>query len=116
MQSTHGKLDVVFHNLGQARHDNPDINIENWQRVMYYWNIYFHGFNDQYDDIAYVTQRTEIPPGIYDVVVNDTPCLLFAWQYCNESFNNLKGLIVEASNAAMVADAFAKYSAKQEFI
>lgn len=116
-----GRLGVQFFNLGQARFDNnfnnPD-DVNKYQRVKRCWNIYFHGFNDRYDDIAYVKEPTTIEPGIYEVVIEGIPCYLFLWQYESdpEFKNNLKGLIVKVDDRTMVSDAYNKYKAGAYFI
>lgn len=112
-----GKLDVQFFNLGYDRSD-VDGNTEagEYRRVDRCWNIYFHGFMDQFDDIAYVKVTTAIEPGIYEVVTYGIPAILFLWKYTDDHHRDLKGLLVKADDAVRLKNAHVKYTMKKEFI
>ncbi len=115
MQIT-GKLGVQFFNLGHDRNLDDELDASEYQRVNRCWNIYYHGFMDRYDDIAYVKVPTNIEPGIYEVVTYGIPAILFVWMYCNDHTRDLKGLIVKVGDDELMEDALAKYNARKEFI
>lgn len=111
-----GKLDVNFLNLGFDAHGNESLDVREYTRVERCWNIYFHGFMDAYDDIAYVKGKVSIEPGIYEVVTYGIPALLFVWRYTDEHPRDLKGLIVRVGDTKNIEDAYKKYTDNQYFI
>lgn len=110
------KLDVQFFNLGYDLSLDESINASEYQRVDKAWNIYYHGFMDQYCDIAYVKSPTVIEPGVYEITTYGIPAYLFIWKYCNTHPRGLKGLIIKADDVRMLDDAFVKYSENKYFI
>lgn len=110
------KLDVQFFNFGYDRSIDSTADGSKYLLVDRCWNIYFHGFMDQFDDIAYVKVPTAIEPGIYDVVTYGIPAVLFVWKYTKEHDRDLKGLIVKADDAEMLENARVKYTNNQYFI
>lgn len=104
------KLEVEFFNLGYDRSLDESLDPSVYQRVDKAWNIYFHGFMDEFCDIAYVKTPTVIKPGVYEVTTYDIPAYLFLWEYDTTHPRSLKGLIVKADDVRMIDDAFIKYS------
>lgn len=112
-----GKLDTEFFNLGHDAHGSESIDVREYTRVERCWNIYYHGFMDEYDDIAYVKGKVSIEPGIYEIVTYGIPALLFVWRYATEvGQRDLKGLIVKADDTKLIEDAYTKYKTTQAFI
>lgn len=112
-----GKLDVDFLNLGFDTHVNESIERSDYIRVEGCWNIYFHGFMDAHDDIAYVKGKVKINPGIYEIVTYGIPALLFIWQWTNSDHPRvLKGLIVRADDIESINDAYVKYTENQMYV
>lgn len=110
------KLDVDFRNYVKDRTDNPNIDPSQYLRVQRCWNIYFHGFMDEGDDIAYVLERTAIEPGIYEVDVYDIPAILYLWDTHDGHHRPLKGLIVRKGDISGMVDAQQKYDTNKAFI
>lgn len=111
-----GKLDVQFFNFGYDRSIDGTADGSKYHRVERCWNIYYHGFNDRFCDIAYVKETTTIEPGIYEVVTYGVPAILFVWKYTDEHHRDLKGLIVKVGDDKSMQDALAKYTTAKEFI
>lgn len=111
-----GKLNVEFFNHGLDHSKDDKVIASEYHRVDRCWNIYFHGFMDQFDDIAYVKVPTTIEPGIYEVVTYGIPAILFLWKYTDDHHRDLKGLLVKADGGESMLDALAKYNSRQEFI
>lgn len=108
-----GQLAVRFFNYGQDKFERPDdTHAENYQRVKGTWNVYYHGFMDRYDDIAYVKSPTTIEPGIYEIETYGVEAYLFFWQ----GGDRLRGLIVRKEDQAMIEDAYKKYLKGVEFL
>ncbi|ABY63133.1 hypothetical protein ST201phi2-1p307 [Pseudomonas phage 201phi2-1] len=115
MQIT-GKLDVDFLNLGYDRSINENLSGEEYLRVDRCWNIYYHGFMDEFDDIAYVKGNVSIEPGIYEVVTYGIPAILFLWRFTHDHHRDLKGLIVKVGDDDMMKDAYQKWFNHEYFI
>lgn len=111
-----GKLDTQFFNFGEDRFNQPDIDPSLYHRVEQVWNIYYHGFMDRYDDIAYVKETTTLEPGVYEITTYGIPAYLFLWKSGTDHPRNLKGLIVRTDDLRMVDDAFTKYVDERNFI
>lgn len=111
-----GKLDVDFRNIEHDHQQNPDLNPREYQRLEGCWNVYFHGFMDERDDIAYVLKPTKVEPGIYEVEVYGVPAVLFIWDTLIEHHRPLKGLIVRKGDTELMDDAQLKYNTAQAFI
>lgn len=111
-----GKLDVQFFNYYEEQAKAEAVSPAMYQRVERTWNIYYHGFMDSLDDIAYVKETTTIEPGVYEVTTYGIPAYLFLWKYCDDHPRDLKGLIVRADDLRMVDDAFIKYTNEQNTI
>lgn len=107
-----GKLDVEFFNYYEDRAVNPKVDPVEYLRVDGTWNIYFHGFYDRYDDIAYVKVPTVIQPGIYEVSVRGIECYLFYWQ----STDRKRGLIVRKADPELIEEAYQKYLKQAAYI
>lgn len=78
-------------------------------------NVYFHGFCDKQDDLAYSKGTIVVSEGIYNVNAYGTPAILFIWlpESSSRSPNKLyKGLIVEINDNDRMIDAYAKYTKK----
>lgn len=102
-------LDVDFINFGEDKANDPSISAKDYRRLSGSWNIYYHGFMDRYDDIAYVKKPVEIEPGIYPIKTYGVDAYLFIW--LDASINRLRGLITTQTNERWIADALSKYNA-----
>lgn len=116
---TKGRIDTTFYNLGKIRAENNNENpmdVADYKRLEKCWNVYFHGFNDRYDDIAYVKGTVTIEPGIYDVMVDGEECYLFLWDTKDEHPRPLKGLIARIKDKKLVKHAKAMYDQQKVFV
>lgn len=112
------KLDVQFLHFFKEyeRLGETAFNPHQLKRVERCWNIYYHGFMDERDDIAYVHGKVVIEPGIYEVEVYGIPAILYLWKYTDDHTRDLKGLIVRKGDEEMMMDAQNKYDSSQTFI
>jgi hypothetical protein len=111
-----GKLDINWINRGYELNKNPGVDTSGYNRVEGVWNIYFHGFMDRFDDIAYVEGSVTIEPGIYETTAYGEKCYLFLWVADPTHPRTMKGLITRISDTEQVVDALAKYISNQSTI
>lgn len=104
-----GKLDFEFFNYYEDRAKDNSIGWENYHRLPNTWNVYFHGFMDELDDIAYVRVPVELEPGIYETTSYGIHCYLFYWKERDVGSKYKRGLLVKHDDQEWLEDALTKY-------
>lgn len=99
-------LATQFFNYGKDKYEKPETtDAAQYHRVKGSWNVYYHGFMDEYCDIAYVKEPTSLEPGIYLIETYGVEAYLFFW-FSDDRF---RGLITRRDDEKMTEDAYAKY-------